>query len=498
MLTETLPQKEQDPSVGTSGRLHDDAPLASGERVVWISADEAQAASLPCASGAPALSARDGMTTGQKLVVAVVVLAACAAPCVPALRLALLLAVGCLILGASLLRIVAALASLDLQPADAPVHDAMLPSYTVMVPLYREAAVVPQLLAALDALDYPRALLDVKLLLEAADPVTLAAVLAERLPSHVEVLVMPDGAPRTKPRALNAALARARGDLVTVFDAEDLPDRDQLRLAAARFAAQPDLACLQARLAIDNGDDGWLCGLFAIEYAVLFDVLNPGLAKLRLPILLGGTSNHFRRAALEATCGWDAWNVTEDADLGLRLARLHLRVEVLASSTLEEAPADPQAWLRQRRRWMKGWVQTAGVHFRLPQQLFRQLGPRDGMAALLILANGLLMPLFGIPLTALFAHDLVNGALFRSVSPLGVALDLFWCLNGVMGLAALILPLCLAFRRRRLARWRGALLFMPLRWGLMTLAGWAALVDLWRRPFYWGTTSHGRARRPLG
>ena len=450
----------------------------------------------------PAASARGGLTVHERrmvgLALAVLGVAAIAAPV--ATLDAVVLVAGALFLTAMLVRIAAALESLRGRPPPPQrLPDADLPVYTVLVALHRETAVAGQLVAALRRLDYPASRLDLKFLVEADDAATAQALAAAGLPAWAEILRCPPGFPRTKPRALNFGLRFARGSLVVVFDAEDLPAPDQLRRAAEHFAVAPtQLAALQASLVIDNGGVGWLTRSFALDYAALFDVTVPGLARLGLPVALGGSSNHIRRSALEAVGGWDAWNVTEDADLGLRLARLHLRVEVLASSTLEEAPADPQAWLRQRRRWMKGWVQTAGVHFRRPGHLLRQLGARDALAAMLILANGLLMPLFGIPLTALFAHDLASGALFSLSSPLGVALDLFWCLNGVMGLAALILPLVLAFRRRRLARWRGALLFLPLRWGLMTMAGWAALVDLWRRPFYWGTTSHGRARRPLG
>ena len=216
---------------------------------------------------------------------------------------------------------------------------------------------VPGLLRALDRLDYPRSKREVLLLVEADDAATRAA-LAGRLPPGFRVVEVPPGRPRTKPRALNVGLLLTRATLITVYDAEDRPDTDQLRRAAARFALAPaSLACLQARLAIDRGG-GLLARLFAIEYAVLFEFLNLGLARMRLPMALGGTSNHFRADALRTVGCWDAWNVTEDADLGLRLARFGYACEMLDSVTWEEAPARLPGWFKQRRRWTKGWLQT--------------------------------------------------------------------------------------------------------------------------------------------
>jgi cellulose synthase/poly-beta-1,6-N-acetylglucosamine synthase-like glycosyltransferase len=201
------------------------------------------------------------------------------------------------------------------------------------------------------------------LVIERDDQETLAALAALRLPPRYDVIVVPRGAPRTKPRALNVALAAARGELVVVYDAEDEPAPDQLRLAAARFADEPGLDALQARLTIANPADSWLSELFAIEYAALFDLLNPGLAALDLPVALGGTSNHFRIRVLRRVGGWDAWNVTEDIDLGIRLARFGARVGALASDTAEEAPNELANWFRQRVRWQKGWMRPCQLIF---------------------------------------------------------------------------------------------------------------------------------------
>ena len=229
--------------------------------------------------------------------------------------------------------------------------DAALPRYTVIAPMYQEGAVAAQLVANLARLDYPADRLQVLIALEADDLATRAAVLAARPPPFVQVVLAPPGGPRTKPRACNAALRQATGELVVVYDAEDAPDPGQLREAAARFAAAPaGLACLQAPLRIVLGRRrGLVQRQFALEYAALFEVMLPAYARWGLPFPLGGTSNHFRRCALEAVGGWDPYNVTEDADVGLRLAAGGYRLGVLARPHLRDraglrrlaAPARP-------------------------------------------------------------------------------------------------------------------------------------------------------------
>jgi len=299
-----------------------------------------------------------------------------------------------LFFGLLLMRLAAAATSLGLRPLWRPVlADAVLPFYSIVIALHREARVVPQLVDALERIDYPAAKLEIKLVIEADDEETLRALRAVDLSPRYEIIVAPRGAPRTKPRALNVALPLLRGVFVTVFDAEDEPDPLQLRHAAERFLASPRrLACLQARLVIDNIEDSWLTRLFAIEYAILFDVLLEGMSELRLPLPLGGTSNHFRTDVLRAVRGWDAWNVTEDADLGMRLARHDYRAATLASDTLEEAPAHLDAWFSQRRRWLKGWMQTALVLMRDPRRLLAELGLRQGAALVLLLVGLVLAP----------------------------------------------------------------------------------------------------------
>ncbi|MCX7325647.1 MAG: glycosyltransferase [Hyphomicrobiales bacterium] len=222
---------------------------------------------------------------------------------------------------------------------------------SVLVPLCREAAVAPQLVEALKLLDSPLQRLEIRFIVEEDDIATREALEATGLPAHMSVLAAPDGMPRTKPLALTIGLIKARGDLIAVFGAENRPDPRQLRLAANLIMRlPPEVACLQVRLVIDNCDDRFLARLFALEYAALFDVVNAGLIRTGLLNMLGGTSNPFRTAALHEIGGWDAWNVTKDADLAFRLARHGYGILDLPSDTLEEAPPDLPIWFRQRLR----------------------------------------------------------------------------------------------------------------------------------------------------
>ncbi len=389
------------------------------------------------------------------------------------------------------LRSAAAVAADASRPSPA-LDDAALPTYTVVVAMYREAAVLPKLVAGLDALDYPKARLDIKLVIEADDQETLAAIVAERLPPRYDIVIAPPGKPRTKPRALNMALDVARGEFLCVFDAEDEPAPDQLRRAAARFAEDRALDALQGRLTIANWADNWLTFMFAVEYAALFELINPGLSALGLPVALGGTTNHFRVATLRRVGGWDAWNVTEDADLGLRLARFGARVGALDSETAEEAPHEFGNWFRQRMRWQKGWMQTFIVHTRQPRRYFREMGWKNGIAGLTLVA--------GTVSTCLFGPFLLAEALWRGVeqaageSPVSRLADVFTYVLMLMGAQALALPALVAMRKRGLRAYGRALLLMPVYYALVTAATWAALYELIARPFHWHKTAHGRAR----
>ena len=362
-----------------------------------------------------------------------------------------------------------------------------------MVALYREAGIVEDLVKAIDAFDYPKGKLDIKLVVEQRDAETLGRIVELRLPGRYEVIVAPSGKPQTKPRALNIALASARGELIVVYDAEDIPAPDQLRLAASRFAADKDVDCLQARLAIRNHKDSWVSKVFAIEYAILFDVINPGLCALNLPIPLGGTSNHFRVQSLVGVGAWDEWNVTEDADLGVRLARFGYRVKALDSDTLEEAPHELGNWFRQRMRWQKGWMQTLIVHSRRPVFFWRDLGARRAIAATTLIVGAI----FGCLFWPFFAMGTIWRALTVSgaLTPSRELSDVFTYILALAGVWTILLPALIAGRLRRLRVTASALLLLPVYYLLVTAATWAAMLDLLFRPHYWAKTAHGRSRQ---
>jgi cellulose synthase/poly-beta-1,6-N-acetylglucosamine synthase-like glycosyltransferase len=360
--------------------------------------------------------------------------------------------------------------------------DEALPLYTVICPLYREAAVVGELVAALERLDYPRERLQVLVTLEADDLATQRAMAALAPPSFIQVLIAPPGTPRTKPRACNVALERARGELVVIYDAEDRPDPRQLREAAARFAQAPtSLACLQAPLRIEE-DARFLPAQFALEYALQFEVLQPALARFGAPFPLGGTSNHFRTSVLRRIGGWDAFNVTEDADLGFRLARGGYSLGVLNAPTWETAPQSMIEWLPQRTRWVKGYMQTFGVHTRGPNLLkppsFAALLATLGVSIASAFAHG--------PLAAWVLAALTFGIAAGRTPPIPLAdLALLAAGWGAAGYAGYV-----GLKRAGLKVRLRDLLLAPAYWPLQSVAAGHALVQLVRRPYHWDKTPH--------
>lgn len=444
-------------------------------------------------------SARTGASRGQVIAtgigLAAATLGSVFAPLQSFFALALLL--GPIFLGLILLRLAAAVERSwpDLWRTQRwRLDDGRLPVYTVAVPMYREEKVLRQMLRALSALDYPTAKLDIRLLIEADDAGMRAELSRMALPAHVSVTVVPPGEPRTKPRALNIALLEARGTLFTIFDAEDIPDPQQLRLAAARFHRAPrDLACLQARLVIDHAEEGVLPSLFALEYAGLFEVINPGLLRAGLPIMLGGTSNHFRTEVLRSLGGWDAWNVTEDADLAVRLAKAGYRIDDLPSETREEAPVTVKAWLKQRSRWIKGYMQTVVTHSRRPLALLREAG-LAATFTFAALALGTIVTALGYPIFAVAAaFAYLEGSLFAPADAFATFTAAFALAIWLFGMLALFLPPAIgALRRPALLR---LLPLLPLYYGLVSIAAWMALYEYFNRRFVWNKTEHGLARR---
>jgi len=394
------------------------------------------------------------------------------------------------------LRLAGSFAGHERPPPLKRLPDDCLPVYTVMAALYREGRSVSHLLDALAALDYPREKLDIKLLLEADDRETQTALARLDLPANVEILIVTPFGPRTKPKALNAGLPFARGEFVAVYDAEDRPDPSQLRDALDAFRRHGDnVACVQASLCIDNSADGWLACMFTAEYAGQFDVFLRGFSQFGLPLPLGGSSNHFRTAILREVGGWDAYNVTEDADLGFRLARFGYRAVMFSSTTYEEAPARAGAWLRQRSRWMKGWMQTWIVHMRSPRRLIRE-SQLPGFLTLNLLVGGNV-------LTAL-AYPVLIGACFLEIglnATGSTALDMF---SGpfvelhfatiAAGYLSTVVVSLIGLARRKLLHHAWVLLLTPFYWACLSVAAWRALSQLIRDPYRWEKTEHGLAR----
>lgn len=381
-------------------------------------------------------------------------------------------------------------------PRISPCSAADMPVYSVIVALYREAAVVPDLVAALDRLVWPRSKLEIKLACEADDAETLSALAGQTLPPHVEVVHVPAVGPRTKPKALAYALPLTRGELVVLFDAEDQPHPLQLVEAWQRFAnGPPELACLQAPLEIGNQDQGIMARMFAFEYSGLFRGLLPWLARRRALLPLGGTSNHLRRQVLEEVGGWDPYNVTEDADLGLRLARFGYRTEMIFCPTYEDGPADFRVWLPQRTRWFKGWLQTWLIHMRQPRRLLVELGPGSFMLVQILFAGMLVSAFFHPFLLATGIFLALSLAVHGQLGTLQSAMFAVDVVNIACGyLAFILLGWQTARGSERLSFWK-IVLFTPIYWMMLSVAAWRSVFQLWRRPHMWEKTPHRPARR---
>jgi cellulose synthase/poly-beta-1,6-N-acetylglucosamine synthase-like glycosyltransferase len=366
-----------------------------------------------------------------------------------------------------------------------------LPVYSILVPVYREPSVVPHLLAALGRMDYPQEKLDVLLLLEADDHETIRAAKAAAPPAHFRFIYVPDGQPRTKPKACNYGLSFCRGELVTIYDAEDIPEPDQLKKAVLAFrSGKPNLVCVQAALNYFNSNENYLTRMFALEYSYWFDYMVPGLDRLGLPIPLGGTSNHFRLDRLRELGAWDPFNVTEDADLGIRAAARGYEVGVIDSTTYEEANKAVGNWLRQRSRWIKGYMQTWLVHNRYPIPLLRRIGLRRWLSYQFFIGGTCLTFLSNpVMLVASLAWLVLRPVWLESMfTDATLAMATF---NFLIGNMLGIYLNMLAVFRRKLFHLTPYALTNPVYWWLHSTAAYLAFWQLCTKPFYWEKTEHG-------
>jgi cellulose synthase/poly-beta-1,6-N-acetylglucosamine synthase-like glycosyltransferase len=379
----------------------------------------------------------------------------------------------------------------DVTPEEiAALDERHLPVYTILVPLYKEAGIVARLVRDINALDYPRTRLDVKLLCEEDDTETIEKIRSMNLPPHFHLVVVPDSQPKTKPKACNYGLQLSHGDLCVIFDAEDRPDPDQLKKAVIAFGRVPaNVACIQAKLNHFNQDQNMLTAWFANEYSMHFELVLPAMGASESPIPLGGTSNHFVTSILRDLGAWDPFNVTEDADLGIRLHREGYRTAMIDSTTLEEANSQVGNWIRQRSRWNKGYYQTWLVHMRHPFSLLSETGLRGFLAFNLTMGSAfvlLMNPIFW-GLTTLyvftqagFIQQLFPGLVFYAASAMLFIGNFVFVYLNVAG----------SLQRGEFGITRTALL-SPLYWGLMSWAAWKGFIQLFTNPFYWEKTEHG-------
>ena len=373
-------------------------------------------------------------------------------------------------------------------------RDEELPIVTVLVPMFKEPEVLPILANALRQLDYPLAKLDIKIVLEETDHETIQAAIGLGLEGIFEVILVPECHPQTKPKACNYALNYARGEYLVIYDAEDKPEPDQIKKVIAAFRTSPkNTACIQCRLNYYNARENWLTRMFTLDYSLWFDLMLPGLERLGIPIPLGGTSNHFRMDVLKELHAWDPFNVTEDADLGIRLTQKGYCVGVIESTTFEEANVSIPNWVRQRSRWVKGYMQTFLVHTRRPIHLFRTIGP-TGLLGFVAFIGGT------------FLTGLLN--------PISWSISLIWLIFGSQAVEAFFPPILLYMSLANLLIGNGLLVYLtmiaPLRrnwtdlapwglsviayWVLMTVASYKALSQLLFNPFYWEKTQHGLSK----
>lgn len=382
---------------------------------------------------------------------------------------------------------------LETDVTDAQIHaidERTLPIYTILVPLYKESGIVERLVRDINALDYPRTRLDVKLLCEEDDEETIDKIRDLDLPPHFHLVVVPDSQPKTKPKACNYGLMLSTGHYCVIFDAEDRPDPDQLKKAVIAFdEVNPNVVCVQAKLNHFNQDQNLLTAWFANEYSMHFELILPAMGASESPIPLGGTSNHFITSKLRELGAWDPFNVTEDADLGIRLHREGYRTAMIDSTTLEEANSNVANWIRQRSRWNKGYIQTWLVHMRNPVALLSQTGIRGFTSFNLTMGSAFLLlinPIFWglttlyILTQAGFIQQLFPGIIFYAASAMLFVGNFVFVYLNVAG----------SLHRGEFGLTRTALL-SPLYWGLMSWAAWKGFIQLFTNPFYWEKTEHG-------
>ncbi len=382
------------------------------------------------------------------------------------------------------------------------INEKELPIYTILVPMYKESDVIPQLIRNLEKLDYPKAKLDVRLLIEKDDIEAQHLIKDMKLPPYYTVLVVPDSLPKTKPKACNFGLIRARGEIVVIYDAEDRPDPDQLKKVFLTFkTCNERTACVQAKLNYFNSGQNLLTKWFTQEYSMWFELLLPGIMRLNIPIPLGGTSNHFKTDVLKKLNAWDPYNVTEDADLGIRLYKEGYTTAIVDSRTWEEANSRFGNWIRQRSRWIKGYMQTWLVHMRHPIRLYRELGLRGFMGFhVMVLATPMLPLLNPVFWSMIIVWFVLKASWIKPLFPQSVYYfasaefyfaNFLFVFSNAAGMFWVIHELEKKGERYFSYRLIRTTLLTPLYWIMMSIAAVKAAWQLITKPFYWEKTQHG-------
>ena len=386
--------------------------------------------------------------------------------------------------------------------------DDELPKYTILIPLHKEMEQVEGMVKHLSEMDYPQPKMEVMFLLEESDVETVEYCRAFDFPDNFKVIVVPPSKPQTKPKACNYGLVEATGEYLVIYDAEDRPEKDQLKKALAGFKQfGEEVVCLQARLNFYNSNFNWLTKWFTADYSTWFDLYLPGLNAFDAPIPLGGTSNHFKMSVLRELAGWDAFNVAEDCDLGMRLYRRGYRTRMLESTTWEEACSNAHYWILQRSRWIKGYMQTFLVHNRSPLSTAWSMGPLrymhflflTGLTALIYLINPIYWGFALIWILCRFPLENMVPALQGFVEffrydvqeyfPASLFMMGFLCLFLGNFVFIYVNALgCVQRQRFDLIKWA---LLVPPYWVMMSIAAWRALIQLVIRPYYWDKTKHG-------
>ncbi|MGB7288202.1 MAG: glycosyltransferase family 2 protein [Salaquimonas sp.] len=369
-------------------------------------------------------------------------------------------------------------------------------TYVILVALYKEETQIADLIRAIDRLKWTRGRKLVCLVCEQNDPATISAIRKTQLPPGFHLMIVPHGSLKTKPRALNYALKQVSGDYLVIYDAEDRPHPNQLIEAATRFYTSPEhLVCLQAPLAIDNVKESFLSRMFAIEYDTLFSGILPALTRWKAPMPLGGTSNHFQFQKLVSAGGWDSYNVTEDADLGIRLARKGMYCGVLVSPTFEEAPAALSPWLKQRTRWIKGWMQTLLVHTRNPLATALDMGITKYLMFHLVLTAVVISVLVHPLFLMAFGFQMINYFSNGPQTTYDIAITAISAFNLVAGYSTYALLAYAVQTSKPNTQSILWILLLPLYWVLLSIAGWRALYKIFQEPHHWEKTPHTSEKR---